>query len=116
METDGKVVMSEISRIINENCTWIRAVDCTMYRVIYLDLGFGMVPYPCLNLVLKSFRFSPDYRVGHEWYIPDFRLIESAERIAGKKRAADLTRDDVERIVMDASRQKIRLNLREFVL
>lgn len=108
-------LLRELKRIINENGTRILAVDDARYRVVYQDIGFGMIPYSCCNLVLAATRRIAGYKAGHEWYLPDFELERAARKVAPGKEPADYTRTDVERIILEASSGQLSLQLREYV-
>lgn len=110
--TDSSL-LHELMTVINEHSTWIIAVDDCLFRVVYISEPYGMIPYSCKNLVLKTTVRSQSCRCGHEWYLPDYRLQQSKQRIAPGKTSSMLDMKDVEAIVLDASDGQIALNLKD---
>ena len=113
MRGDG--ILEKFRDIINENRTWIIAEEEFLLRVLYIDVGYGMVPYPCDNLILKSVTKSRLYREGHEWYIPEFEIRNSLAKLFPDLPVDQVKRWQVEQVIMDVTGGQLRLNLRDFM-
>lgn len=110
--SDGKnELLERVRDVVNQYRTWIRAEDDFLLRVIYIDVGYGMVPYPCDNLILTSLRKTSFCREGHEWYIPEFQLRDAMSRLFPSAGIDGLGRWQVEALILDITNGSLKLNL-----
>lgn len=104
--------------IIHRCRTWIDVLDCEKYGSHLVGIGYNTKTVTCRLLTLFARRDHGVYKKGNSWDIPEYRIeraVASLKRkdkgFSNRWRENAIIKDDVEKIIHQASYELINLNL-----